>query len=120
MIEIFKNGGFGMFPTALFGLILLAVSARYAVRPDKRMVPLQLALGILTLATGALGFVTGLITTTKHLWELPADRMGLVAAVGFGESLHNLALAFALVALGALAACVGAARIARKPTEQAA
>jgi hypothetical protein len=116
MIEIFKNGGFGMFPTALFGLVLLAVSARYAVRPDKPMVPLQLALGILTLATGALGFVTGLITTTKHLWELPADRMGLVAAVGLGESLHNLAL----VALGALAACVGAARIARRPGEEAA
>lgn len=54
MIESFRMGGWGMYPTALFGLILLVVAAHYALKPDNRWVPLQIALSVLTLATGML------------------------------------------------------------------
>lgn len=115
MLESFRLGGWGMYPTAVFGLLLLAASVRYAIRPDGRWVPLQIALGILTLAAGSLGFVTGLIATTTHLDEVPVDRVTLIGALGFGESLHNVSLALVLVVLGALAASVGAARLTRAP-----
>lgn len=113
MLESFRLGGFGMFPTLVFGLLLVGVGARYAFKPEARWVPLQLALGVLTLASGMLGFVAGVITTTRHISELPNDRVGLVSAIGVGESLHNLGLAFLLMMLAAMLASVGAARLTR-------
>jgi hypothetical protein len=113
MLEIFRNGGFGMYPTALFGLLLLAVAARYAVRPESRWIPLQIALGIVTLSVGAASFVGGLIATTTHL-EQTGDRAGIIGAVGFGESLNNVALALVLIALAAMATTVGVARNTRE------
>ncbi len=113
MLESFRLGGWVMFPTLVFGLVLLAVGVRYAIKPEARWIPLQLALGVLTLASGMLGFVTGVITTTQHISEVPNDRMGLMTAVGVGESLHNLGLAFLLMMLAAMLASVGAARLTR-------
>lgn len=112
MLEIFRNGGFGMYPTALFGLLSLAVAARYAVRPESRWIPLQISLGIVTLLVGSTSFVGGLIATTTHL-EQTGDRAGVIGAVGFGESLNNVALALALVAVAAMATTVGVARRVR-------
>ncbi len=110
MIEAFRNGGWGMFPTALFGVICLVVAARYALRPERRLIPLQLALGVVTVLTGCLGFVAGLITTTNALHQVPENRVPLIGALGFGESLHNVALALILVVLAALCTSVGVVR----------
>ena len=63
MHDIFRNGGLGTYPTAFLGLLLLAIAIRYAVKPDQRWIPLQVALGITTLATGFASFVTGAIVT---------------------------------------------------------
>lgn len=115
MLEMFRMGGFGMYPTALFGFLMLGAAVRYAQKPETRWLPLQIALGVLTLSTGALGFVSGIITTTQHLEEVPADKMSLIEAIGLGESLHNVALAFGLVAFATLAASVGSLRLARAP-----
>lgn len=111
MIESFRLGGFPMFPTLLFGLMLVAAAVRYAMKPEMRWVPLQIALAVLTLASGAFGFVTGLILTTINAGGAGA-KMSQLTTVGFGESLCNMSLAFALVAAAALAACIGAARLA--------
>jgi hypothetical protein len=118
MLDIFRNGGIGMYPTAFFGLLLLAVAARYAVRPENRWIPLQIALGIVTLSVGATSFVGGLIATTTHL-EQTGDRAGIIGAVGFGESLNNVALALALVAIAAMATTVGVARNTRQQAADA-
>jgi hypothetical protein len=115
MREIFHIGGFGMYPTALFGLLLIGASIRYAVKPESRFVPLQITLGLLTLFAGALGFVTGLITSFSHLGELAGGDPNAkwIPLIGAAESLYNVALALALVILAVLATSVGAARIAR-------
>ena len=98
MLEAFKNGGWGMIPTAVFGVLMVAASLKYAMTPERRQVPLLLSLGVLTIAAGGLGFVTGLIKSAEA-----------------GESLNNVALALGLVVLGAISASVGALRIARVP-----
>jgi hypothetical protein len=110
MLDSFRLGGFPMFPTLLFGALLVAAAARYAMKPEARFVPLQLALGILTLSSGALGFVSGLIKTTTNVGGLEPSRAMHITTVGFGESLCNVGLALGLVTLAALAACIGAAR----------
>jgi hypothetical protein len=113
MLEGFRLGGFGMFPTLLFGLLLLGAAVRYAVKPESRWVPLQISLGILTLTSGLAGFVSGVIVTTQHLGELPAERVGLIGAVGVGEALSNVALALVLMMFAALVTSIGAVRLTR-------
>ena len=114
MLEAFRLGGWAMFPTLVVGLLLLAAAARYAVKPEARWVPLQIALAVLTLTSGLLGCVSGVIVTIRHLSELPTDRTG-VMAIGVGESLNNIALALLLLMLAALLTSVGAVRLTRAP-----
>jgi hypothetical protein len=118
MMNMFHEGGWGMIPTALFGAVLVAASLKYALSPERRFVPLLLSLGILTMAAGGLGFVTGLIKSAQAAGSMP-DK-SVIWVVGMGESLNNVALALGLVALGAIAASVGALRIARVPAVAAA
>lgn len=115
MMEAFRLGGFGMIPTFLFGMLLIAVAVRYAMKPERRYVPLQLSLGALTLASGGFGFVMGLIKSLLAIGQVPESER-YIWLLGLGESLHNLALALGLVTLGAIAASLGALRIARTPT----
>ena len=111
MREAFYMGGWGMYPTAFFGLLMLGVSIRYALQPERRFLPLQISLGLVTLFSGALGFVTGLIASFSHLGEVPPDQKW-ISLVGVGESLHNVALALILVIVATLLASVGAVRLA--------
>ena len=121
MREIFHLGGFGMYPTAFFGLLLIGVSLRYAIKPEARFIPLQITFGLLTLFAGCLGFVTGLITSFSHLPELaPGDNAKWIPFIGAAESLYNVALALALVIMAVIATSIGAARIAAGSPRRAA
>ena len=110
MLESFKMGGPGMIPTAFFGVLLVIAALRYATKPEARWIPLQISLAVLTLATGALGFVAGLIKTTTNLAGLEPALAVKIAAIGFGESLCNVALALAVIGVAAIGACVGTMR----------
>lgn len=112
MLQLFREGGLGMFPTLVFGLALLFVAARYAQRPERCFVPLLLGLGTVTLSSGALGFVAGLMATFRFVGGVPASQR-YVAIIGIGESLANVAFALAFIVLASLAASVGAWRISR-------
>lgn len=115
MYEAFRAGGWGMFPILVFGLILLATAIKYATKPERKLVPLLYGLGILTLASGGLGFVTGLMATAHGIENVPefTARIGLISVIGFGESLTNVAFSLIFVTLAAIAGCVGALQIAR-------
>ena len=112
MMQLFREGGWGMFPTLGFGLLLLLVAARYAVRPERRFVPLLLGLGTVTLSSGALGFVTGVMASFRYIGAVPASER-YVALIGVGESLGNVAFALVFVVLASLAASVVAWRLGR-------
>jgi hypothetical protein len=112
MLEAFHQGGFGMYPTGIFGVLLIASAVKYAMSPERRFVPLQFALGIMTLAAGSLGFVTGLIKSFEAMGGVTEDKRW-IWMLGAGESLHNLALAFLTLTVAAIIGSVGAARIAR-------
>jgi heme exporter protein D len=53
MSEFFKNGGYGMFPTLVVGLFLLATAVLYAVRPSGRRARVALVLGTVHARLGA-------------------------------------------------------------------
>jgi hypothetical protein len=113
MSDFFVAGGWSMYPTLLAGLGLLGASIQYALRPARRQVPLMVALGLLTLISGGLGFVTGLVECLRFLGGAPSQELSLLA-FGVQESLHNVVLALLLAMLAALAASVGAWRLSRQ------
>jgi hypothetical protein len=112
LAEYFRDGGWGMFPTLASGVLLLAAAGRYAVSPERRWVPLLAALTVVTLASGALGFTSGMITTARYVVRDHVTEPGTITLEGFGESLNNVAFALVFVVLAALGATVGGGRIA--------
>ncbi|HYO58112.1 hypothetical protein [Archangium sp.] len=114
MSEAFIAGGFGMYPTLLAGLALLATSLRYASRPESRYVPLMLTLGLFTLFAGGLGFITGIINLLSAYTGPLAGQGPSMLYMGFQEALHNIALALIMTTASTLAASVGAWRLSRQ------
>lgn len=110
MLESFRLGGWGMYPTLIFGVIAIVTALVYAARPERRFVPMVVATSVLTMTAGALGFVTGCIATAQYVDRVSDQRL---IVVGVGESLHNVALALVLVAFALLAVVLGALRVAR-------
>jgi hypothetical protein len=114
LIDHFHDGGWGMFPTMLSGLLLLAVAIRYAVEPERRLVPLLVSLNVLTLGAGALGFVSGCIVCARYFGMHDPQLPGTIPVMGVGEALNNVAFALLFVVSAAVAMSLGAWRIARE------
>jgi hypothetical protein len=110
MGSFFTEGGVGMYPTLVFGFLMIASAALYALRGERRYFSLMLSLGATTLAAGALGFCMGVVYSFRYLPEVAADKQVMVAALGVSESLHDLLLALGLVIFTGLIAAVGALR----------
>lgn len=111
MLNALEAGGWGMYPTLLFGLVLLGVSCGHGMKPDSRRIPLLGCLALLTLCSGMLGFITGLMATSMYVQMEP--DIGRLVVQGVGESCNNLALAFLLLTLSFLAMTVGQWRASR-------
>lgn len=108
--DFFKAGGWGMYPTAIFGFLLVASSVLFMLRPERRFVPLLVSLGAMTLSTGLLSFTLGLVHTFLYLHQVAPEKQLGIAAAGCAESLHNILLALLLITLTSLLAAIGAFR----------
>ncbi|MCC6522039.1 MAG: hypothetical protein IT373_05210 [Polyangiaceae bacterium] len=109
----FRDGGWGMYPTATFGFLLVASGILCLLRPERRYVPLVLSLGAVTLGAGLLAFCVGVVKTFHYLPEVAAEDRLSVAGLGCAESLHNVVLALMLIVVTALLGAVAALRAAR-------
>lgn len=110
--EAFHMGGWGMYPTLLFGLLMIGVAFWYAARPARRLVPLLVSCGLMTFVSGCLGFFTGVIKSLTAIGQVPPDTR-YISLIGIAESLTNMVFAFALIMLAMLAVSVGAWRLTR-------
>jgi hypothetical protein len=107
MMEGFRMGGWPMYFVALAGLALVTSAVSYAWSPDARRRAVVHGLAAVTALTACFGFVAGATRTLAAAGQVDDGR---VVTVGIGESLHNLELGFALLALAAVAMAVGACR----------
>jgi len=110
MGEAFRLGGFGMIPTTLVGLVLVAVAVQYARQPDRRRFQLVKNGSLLVAAISSLGFVAGLIKAYTSCGGVEAQDLGKVVIAGTGESLCNLGLGLLVLVVTWLAASIGAYR----------
>lgn len=117
----FRDGGWGMYPTSLFGFLLVAAGVLCVIRPERRFVPLLLSLAAMTLGSGLLGCTVGLVTTFHYLPRVvDVSQRFTIAALGTAESLNNVVLALILVVLASVLAALAAVRSAiRSPAESA-
>lgn len=110
--NFFKAGGWGMYPTALFGFLLVAAGIVLVLRPERRFVWLAVTLGVATLGSGLLSTSVGVVTSFHYIWQVAPDKQVAIAAAGCAESLHNLVLALMIVVFTSLLAAVAALRAA--------
>lgn len=108
--DFFADGGFGMYPTSLFGFFLIAAAVLYVMKPQPKTARLALVLGLVTFASGLLGAFVGMCNTFHYLPQVAHPDQLEVMALGCEESLHNVVLALMLVVLGGLIASVGTQR----------
>lgn len=114
MSNFFEAGGWGMYPTTLFGVLLIAVGIAYAAMPERRFVPLLVSMGVVVFGAGVLGCVTGFITTFRYIQKVPAADQHTITLLGISESLNNVVLAFIFIVLSTLIASIGALRLGLK------
>jgi uncharacterized membrane protein len=115
MSNFFTAGGFGMYPTTLFGLILVVVAAIHAFKPRRALEPLIIGAGVATLLAGALGTAMGIQASANGLEGLVGDQKWAFA-IGIGESLNCLVLGLVLAIVATLLATAGSFRLARAST----
>lgn len=111
--NFYANGGFGMYPTTAFGLLLLACSVLLLLRPQRRHVPLVVSLAALTASSGLLGFSTGLISTFRYLQNVEPSEQLKLAALGCAEALNNFVLALLILVFAGILCAASAVRALR-------
>jgi hypothetical protein len=113
----FADGGWGMYPTSIFGVLLVASAFLFLFRPERRFARIVFCGGIATFGSGLLGTSVGFVTTFRYLRKVPPSDQLITAALGCAESLNNLVLALILTVIAALVSWAGLVRAARRPEE---
>ena len=114
MSNFFEAGGWGMYPTTIFGVLLIASGIAYAAMPERRFVPLLVSMGVVVFGAGVLGCVTGFINTFLYIEKVAPEKQHTITLLGISESLNNIVLAFMFIVLATLIASVGALRLGLK------
>jgi hypothetical protein len=117
MTEFFQEGGWGMWPVLVFGMVTLGAAGRFAFRPEVRQLGF---LGAMTLTTFGAMFNatwTDIAAVFQGLSEksptLSEEQFRAMMTAGFMESTRPATLGGALLTLACLLVAVGALRANR-------
>jgi hypothetical protein len=110
MLDAFRLGGWGMYPTLIAGLILMFAAIQYARNPERARLRVVRSLGVLVMLTSMLGFVTGVIKTCTSVTPDLGSELGMHVVIGVGESLTNIGAGLCWLVMATVVATVGASR----------
>ena len=119
MQEAFRLGGWGMYPTALVGLVLVIAAVQFARAPERGLLLVK-RLGVLTAFVSSLGFVSGVVHAFTSLGGVDDVREApVIALIGFGESLVNIGFGLFLLVIATATVCIGTFRARASSAELA-
>lgn len=108
--SFFDSGGSFMYPTTVFGFLLVLTACLYAIRLQRRLIPIVVATGSLTVASGFMGTFVGLVTVFGYVQFVEPALAAKVAIVGAAQAITNAVFGLLLAIAGGLATLVGLAR----------
>ncbi len=111
--NFYENGGWGMYPTTLFGFFLVASGVLLLLRPERSYARIAGAFGALTLLSGVLGCCVGFINTFRYVQNVVPEEQVKLIALGCAESLNNVVLALLIATFTSVLAAVAAFRASR-------
>ncbi len=112
MGTFYVEGGWGMYPTTLFGFLLVASAVLTLLRPA-RFWALTAVLAVVVACSGLLGTCTGIINTMRYVVRTTEPDLIRIAATGIAESTNNMVLALVIVVPSGLIGAVAAYRALR-------
>lgn len=117
MLEFFAEGGWGMWPVLVFGLVMLNSAARYAWDIERARLRFVVAMGILLVSTMAHAMLTDVAAVCSYVSDparTPADELGRTLLTGLMESTRPGVLGGALLTLSLVMVAVGVYRDSRR------
>lgn len=105
-----REGGFGMVPLMLFGLVLLGAGIWFAVRPQRRSLAFTGAMWLLVLTTmmhAMLVNVSAVMRAMQDGWDSPFPSLAAFLGTGLKEASRPGALGGIFLTLAMLAVAVG-------------
>jgi hypothetical protein len=116
MIEFFKEGGWGMWPILVLGLVTVGAAVRFAVKPAQKQIGFLAAIALATLisifhATWTdFGAVFSALSDEKFAPDAVAPR---ILAEGLKECTRPGAMGGSFLTLAAILVAVGMLRLGR-------
>lgn len=117
MLEFFSEGGWGMWPVLVFGLVMLGSAARYAWDLEPPRLRFVIAMGVLLVCTTAHAMLTDIAAVFSYVSDparAPADELGRIVLTGLMESTRPGVLGGALLTLSLVMVAVGVYRDGRR------
>jgi len=108
--NFWAQGGFGMYPVAFWGFLLLVYGGFYVLRPQERYLRSVAILAFMTLASGLLGTSVGIMTAFRYAATVAPELAARSACYGSGMALHVLVLSLFLVIFGGMLTAIGSRR----------
>lgn len=113
MMELFAEGGWGMYPVLVFGLLLVGTSARYAWDGEPMRLRFALALSALLIVSTLNAMLTDLAAVFDYVSDparTPDAALARTLCTGLKESTRPGALGGALLSLALVFVAVGVYR----------
>jgi hypothetical protein len=117
MMQMWIEGGWGMFPVLVFGLVTLYASGRYAVDGEPVRLRFVAAMSVLLLASMVHSMLTNVAAVFSFLQDperAPDAELSRILFTGLMESTRPGALGGALLVLALVLVAVGVYRAGRK------
>jgi hypothetical protein len=115
-MDLMRAGGAPMWAIVLFGGLSLLLGGRFALRPDKRALPVLAALAVSVLCSIMAGTLADLaavgVKIPAHRQWAESPHLPLLVLEGIAESMSPGILGFSMLALVALECAVGLRRLA--------
>ncbi len=121
MLDFFREGGWGMYPVLVIGLVLVWGSGRYALDGEPVRVRFITAAALALIVFSLEGMLTDVATVFWALSEnkFPGEPMSKILLMGLKESSRPGILGFLLLGLALVLVTIGVYRVGRREIKAA-